>query len=201
MGPTIRVELKKPGFYPAGGGKMTVSVKPCLKLTGIELTERGKVLRRSARAIVANLPRTIAKRELAVIRDKMGLADRSLTLIEVTNSSGLGNVVFIEVTSDKITELFTGFGEKGVRAEQVAAGVVKEAKEYIKAKVPAGKNLADQLLIPVALAGKGRLITLPLTDHAKTNIEVIKKFVDLDVDIREINTGAVEINLRGGSLI
>lgn len=193
IGPTIRIELKKPGFYPAGGGKIAVSVKPSRALGKIDLTERGKVLRKSARAIVADLPRTIARRELLVIRDKMGLPEHSLTSVEEANSSGPGNVVTIEVVSEKMTELFTGFGARGVRAEQVAANAVGEAKEYIRSKAPVGKYLADQLLVLIAVAGKGIFRTLPLSDHAQTNIEVIKKFVDIDFEIEEVDENVVEV--------
>ena len=37
--------------------------------------------------------------------------------------------------------------------------------------------LSDQLLLPMALAGGGSFTTLSLTTHAKTNIDVIRKFL------------------------
>ncbi|MEZ4528753.1 MAG: RNA 3'-terminal phosphate cyclase, partial [Desulfobacterales bacterium] len=71
MGPEVTATLFRPGFYPAGGGKFRVSVRPCQKLTHLHLTERGEILSRSARAIVAKLPLHIARRELGVIEKKL----------------------------------------------------------------------------------------------------------------------------------
>ena len=51
--------------------------------------------------------------------------------------------------------MITGFGRKGVPAEQVAGGACDEAAAYLAADVPVGTHLADQLLVPMALAGGG----------------------------------------------
>jgi RNA 3'-terminal phosphate cyclase (ATP) len=68
----------------------------------------------------------------------------------------------------------TGFGEVGVRAEAVHA--VQLARQYIAAQVPVGPYLADQLLVPLALAGGGAFRTAPLTRHGVTNMAVIRQF-------------------------
>ncbi|MCP4347271.1 MAG: RNA 3'-terminal phosphate cyclase, partial [Desulfobacterales bacterium] len=73
------------------------------------------------------------------------------------------------------------FGQKGVRAEQVANRTLKQAREYTEADVPVGKYLADQLLIPMVLAGSGKIKTLSPTKHTTTNIEIIKKFADTNI--------------------
>ena len=60
-----------------------------------------------------------------------------------------------------MTEVFTGFGEKGVSAEQVAKGAVERARIYLASPVAVGRHLADQLLLPLALAGGGEFTTFP----------------------------------------
>jgi len=139
IGPNVKIELKRPGYYPSGGGKIAVTVRPSKSLSVIDMLERGKVLRKSAQAIVANLPHKIAKRELNVVKNRMGFDDKNLDPVEEINSSGSGNVIFIEIACDKITEVFTGFGSKGIRAEDVAESAVIAAKEYLRAKVPVGR--------------------------------------------------------------
>ena len=57
------------------------------------------------------------------------------------------------------TEVFTGFGEKHVSTQKVVQGVVAGAREYLASDVPVGRFLADQLLIPLAMAGGGRFRT------------------------------------------
>ena len=63
LGPKVEIRLEKYGFYPAGGGRLIATIEPCERLSSIQLLERGEIVRRSAVAIVANLPRSIAQRE------------------------------------------------------------------------------------------------------------------------------------------
>src|SRR5262245_51567856 len=71
MGPRFDVKLERYGFYPAGGGRIEISIEPATRLETIELNERGKILNRRATALVAHLPRSIAERELGVIHRKL----------------------------------------------------------------------------------------------------------------------------------
>ncbi|HUU85586.1 MAG TPA: RNA 3'-terminal phosphate cyclase [Phycisphaerae bacterium] len=180
MGPTVSAELQRPGFYPAGGGRMTVQVEPCERLRAIELLERGEVRGRRARAIVANLPQHIAERELHVIERRLDW-ERSCLHVEEADAAGPGNIVIIEIECEHITEVFTAFGERKKRAEDVARGAANEARRYLAAEVPVGEHLADQLLVPMALAGGGRFKTFELSGHAQTNIEVLGEFLECTV--------------------
>jgi RNA 3'-terminal phosphate cyclase (ATP) len=185
MGPTVTVELERPGFYPAGGGRFHVSIIPATHLKPIEMMEMSPIRNIRARAMVANLPRTIADRELKLIGRLLSLPDDMLIVEQIQNSFGQGNVVMIEVERDGHAEIFTGFGEVRVRAEAVAAKVVEEARAYIGAGAPVSRCLADQLLVPMAIAGAGRFRTGPLSRHTTTNIEVIRQFLDLEIELVE----------------
>jgi RNA 3'-terminal phosphate cyclase (ATP) len=197
MGPQVDAVLEKPGFYPAGGGRFKVSISPA-GLNRIDLLERGNIIHKTARASVANLPVKIANRELKVIREKLEWGRELLKAVNVENSQGPGNILTVEVESDNITEVFTGFGEKGVSAEKVAKRAVKAVQEYLALNVPVGRYLADQLLIPMALAGGGKFRTLSPTQHTTTNAEIIKKFIDVDIAINEYDQNRWEIELWNG---
>lgn len=188
MGPSVKAKLDRHGFYPAGGGKMRVTIEPAKRLQPVELRERGQLIRITATAKVANLPGQIAERELKVLSRKLPIEDRDLRVEEVA-AHGPGNVVSVGIESANVTETFTGFGERGVRAEVVAERVAKEARRYLRADVAVGEHLADQLLLPVALAG-GLFKTLPLTAHAETNIAVIRKFLDVDIRTEQVGDEA-----------
>jgi RNA 3'-terminal phosphate cyclase (ATP) len=183
MGPAISTELIKPGFFPAGGGKFSVSISPCAKLGLLQIPERGEVKRRYARALVSNLPGSIAHRELKTVVDSLNCTREQLQVVEVKNAVGPGNVIMLEIESDHVTEVFTGFGEHGVSAEVVAEQAIDEVKSYLVAGAPVGQHLADQLMLPMALAGKGCYLTMPLSQHSKTNLDVIKRFIDIKVKI------------------
>jgi RNA 3'-terminal phosphate cyclase (ATP) len=185
MGADVDLVLERPGFYPAGGGAVRAIVHPGA-LTPIELNERGARTGREGRARVAQLPGSIAKRELAVLRRKLGLDDGELRVEQVTNSVGPGNVLTLDLAFENVTEVLTGFGEITKPAERVAQEVVRAAREYLASDAPVGRHLADQLLIPLALAGGGRFRALPLTRHSVTNVEVIERFLPVRFRCEEV---------------
>lgn len=196
MGPEVEVTLERFGFYPAGGGCFTVNIRPQRELRPVDLLERGRALRHAACGIVARLPLHIAQREVETIRRRMSWSDDCVAAREV-DSPGPGNVVFLEIHSEHVSEVFTGFGRKGVPAEKVAAEAIREARRYLEAGVPVGEHLADQLLIPMALAGGGSFRTLPPTDHTKTNIETLRHFLDVQVKSEAIEGEVWQIGLEG----
>lgn len=177
MGARIELKLERHGFYPAGGGRIEVQVEGGT-LQPLELLDRGELRRRSALALVSNLPRTIGTRELKVVCRKLGWEESSGRVEEVA-SPGPGNALMLEFETEKIVEVVTVFGRVGASAERVAEEAVAEAREWLASGVPVGRHLADQLLLPMALAKGGSFRTLPPSRHARTNAEVIARFLDV----------------------
>lgn len=192
LGPRVSGELLRHGFFPAGGGSARFSVAPA-PLRPAEWLEAGAPVSRRARALVANLPRGIAERELEVVRGKLGWPEEALAVEEISTSIGPGNVVMLELANEHATELVTGFGAPDVRAEHVAGDAVEQARRWIAARVPVGVHLADQLVLPLALAGGGRFRTLALSRHARTQIELVRRFVAVRVEAIEEPGGATRV--------
>lgn len=180
-GPHVSIELERYGFYPPGGGRINVYIEPRSEPKRLEIETRGAIQERCARALVVKLPESIAARELAVIREHLNLNDDELRVETSTNALSPGNVVMIEIRSQHLTEVITSVGERGVRAETVAERAALEAASYLATGAPVGEHLADQLLIPLALAGGGSYTTGPLSLHTTTNIEIIRKFLDVEI--------------------
>ena len=193
MGAKVTAELKRPGFYPAGGGQIRVKIEPTAKLDPIELREMTNI-DITAKAISAGLSGHIGRRELEMVQEKLKIEDGKLDQIEL-QKFGPGNILSIFIRSDQLTETCTGFAEKHLSAERVALRAIKQARNYVKAGAPVGIYLADQLLIPMALAGAGRFRTARLTRHTKTNMDVIGQFLDVKFHISEIGDGVWEVSL------
>ncbi len=194
MGAQVETKLLRPGFYPNGGGKFEVFIQPAKKLLPLVLNEPEMMKQHYARVLVSNLPRHIAEREAKTIAAQLPLPQNAIAVEEL--QYGPGNVVMIVVERELVTEVFTAFGQRGVPAEKVAQRAVAEAKKYLAANVPVGEHLADQLLLPMAIAGTGSFLTLPLTLHAQTNIEVLKQFIEIGVSVEEMNERQVLVRLK-----
>jgi RNA 3'-terminal phosphate cyclase (ATP) len=186
LGPKIEIRLEKYGFYPAGGGRFTATIEPCEQLSTIQLLERGEIERRSAVAIVANLPRNIAQREIDTIVKLLNWDAQSTQIVETRNSIGPGNIVQIELTSTNVTEVFCGFGRIGASAESVASEAAGAARSYLVSGAAAGEHLTDQLLLPFALAGGGAFTAEKLNLHSRTNMDIIRCFLPVDFVVSEV---------------
>jgi RNA 3'-terminal phosphate cyclase (ATP) len=197
MGPRVEAVLERPGFYPAGGGRFRVTIEPTGRLEPIEVLERGAIVRKLARAIVSSLPFEVAERELRELSRLITIEAHEMRGESVQDPLGPGNVLIVEIESEGITEVFTGFGERGVAAEKVARDVGDQIRDYLRFDVPVGEHLADQLLVPMALAGGGAFRTSPPSRHTLTNVDVIRMFLDGNVQIERENSGSCRIEFHG----
>ena len=185
MGPTVDVELVRPGFYPAGGGQFIARIMPTKQLKPIDLTKRGELKTRVAKAVVANLSGDIAKRELKKVKSKMGWPEDELQIRDAKGSRGPGNILTLEVEHEHVTEVFTGFGEAGRPAEAVANQAIKQCQRYMKSDAAAGEYLTDQLMLPLAIAGGGSFTSTGLSRHATTHLALIRRFLEIEVAVTE----------------
>lgn len=187
MGPRLVRVLHRSGFAPAGGGSFDVRIEPVKALAALDHHQRGALLTLSAEAQVANLPQAIATRELNVAREELDIGEQALAL-RTPAANGPGSVVILRATHEHSSELITGFGERGVHAEQIAKRAAREMKTYLASSAAVGEHLADQLLIPFAMASGGSFSTLHETAHFASNVHVIERF--LPVTVRTEEAGA-----------
>lgn len=181
IGPHVDLQLEAHGFYPAGGGRLAATIEPAT-MEVVELMDRGEIVQRRAIATLAHLPGHIGERELETVCEKLSWPAENGAVKRVDETSpGPGNVLTVQLESESGTATFVGFGEKGVRAETVADTVCDAVKKYLVAGAPVDEHLADQLILPMALAGGGRLRTAAPTAHTLTQIEIVPKFVAVDI--------------------
>ncbi len=195
MGVDIQAALHSYGFYPAGGGKVEFEIQPVKKLKPVELLKRGQAKGLSAEAFFANLSIDIPQRELRVVGDVMGWPEESLHIRQIKKSASSGNVVSLKLEHDNITEIVAAFGKPGVKSEDVAQQACDEANDYLGSKAVVGVHLADQLLLPMALAGEGKFTTLSPSQHTRTNIGVTKMFVPCDISVEQVSDALWQISI------
>ncbi len=191
----LELELLRPGFYPAGGGRIRARIEPTVPGPGIQWTEPVRPRVVLAQVLLARLPRHIADRELAVLRRELKLEKDQLEIL-ARDDAGPGNAVLVHVQAGPVREVFVGFGQRGKPAPRVAAEVVGQVRQFFQARVPVGPYLADQLLIPLALLGQGAFLTTCPTPHTRTNAEVIRRFLPVEFTFREHSPGQWLVQVR-----
>ncbi|MFK8110778.1 MAG: RNA 3'-terminal phosphate cyclase [Rubripirellula sp.] len=196
-GPKVKAEIERYGFYPAGGGKLRLEITPCQTLRGFKLLESGSNFQPRVTALVAEIPAAVGERECDTIRRKSNWNASCFCVHEIEESNGAGNVVMIELIAKNVTEIFTGFGKIGVKAEHIARGVLREARAHIAGGVPVGEYLADQLMLPMGLAASqgqaSEFHTGPLSLHSKTHIDVLKTFLPIKIAAEEAEDSNVHV--------
>jgi RNA 3'-terminal phosphate cyclase (ATP) len=187
MGAHMDLELVRHGFYPAGGGELRADVRPVSALQPLNLQRRGELRASRATAIVAGVPRDVAVRELATLveglHSELGRVEHDIRTL--SSREGPGNALLLELACDEVSEVFAALGEKGLPAETVATRLARDVRRYLQSAAPVGEYLADQLLLPLALAGAGSFDTAILSAHLRTNLAVIEKFLPVRIAYAE----------------
>jgi len=199
MGAEVSATMARPGFFPAGGGDVRIYVEG-RKLKPVHLCERADIGRVQVHAWSAGLPRRIVRAEAARVREHLGLSQDDAFAHSLRDVRGPGNVVWIEaqttVDGHPLTAVFTGFGRRGVPAEAVADEAVAHFVAWRDGKAPVCEHLADQLLLPMALAGGGSFVTGALSSHTSTNIDTIGRFLpDVRIEVERLADGRVKVKV------
>lgn len=189
MGAKVVTTLERHGFMQAGGGAITASVKPLKKWKKLKLIERGEPVAMSGTIIHAHLPERIAHREIEAAAEALDWPTDRFTTRQATDSAGPGNAVLLEAAYRNVTAISSAIAMVGKPAERVASGAAKGLRGYLASSAPVGVHLADQLLLPMALAGGGVIHTRAISDHTRTNIDLIQKFLPIRFEITEAAPG------------
>ena len=104
---------------------------------------------------------------------------------------GPGNALLLTLEHEHVTEVFAGFGEKQLRAETLAKQVVQAARSYLASGAAVSEHLADQLMLPMALAGGGSFTVDTVSEHSRTNGEIIRRFLPVQVRFRADGTRSI----------
>jgi RNA 3'-terminal phosphate cyclase (ATP) len=181
MGANMQFDLDAVGLFPAGGGKVKLAIDPFeMHLHQLTLLERQGAPSFSAQAIVAEVPEHVAQRELIYLREQ-GRAEvptlaMGALLASHVSQTGPGNVLDLSLQYDNVCAHFTAFGSKRQSAEDVARAAYAQMRQFLHSDAVVEEHLADQLLLPMVLAGGGVFLTGEPSEHLRTNAQVIEQF-------------------------
>ncbi|MBW4618838.1 MAG: RNA 3'-terminal phosphate cyclase [Cyanosarcina radialis HA8281-LM2] len=199
MGVQAEVKLNAWGWYPQGGGEVELHVKGDSRLQGIDLLERGTLQQVGGLAIVTKLPAQISQR-MANRAEKL-LQERDLkSSIQAQRESGIGAGAGIFLTAEYQHSWagFSALGKLGLPAEEVAEIACREFFDFDRSGAPVDVHLADQLLLPAALAtSSSQYRVAEISSHLTTNAWVIEQFglAKIDIDEADLEVAIAPVKL------
>jgi RNA 3'-terminal phosphate cyclase (ATP) len=197
LGLKIKLRMRRPGFYPRGGGVMEAHIQPAARLQGLTLLERPPIRAVSGFSAVAGLPEHIAVRQARRAMERLRESRLQVNLAQETWEGGPGTVLGLAAQTTPVPTLLFGLGARGKPAERVADEAVDQLLAYLKTEPAAvDAHTADQIVLPLALAeGPSLLSVAQVTSHLLTNVAMIRRFVDRDITCEgeEGNPGTLRI--------
>jgi RNA 3'-phosphate cyclase len=179
----IKLRMRRPGFYPRGGGAVEAHFSPCLKLAALQLMNRSDLHWVKGISAVASLPATIAERQTHRALNQLKECGLRVNIREESWIGGPGTVVALTLDTKPVPTLFFALGARGKRAERVADEAAEQVQAYLEAAPAAvDPHSADQLVLPLSLAdGPSTFTTTAITPHLLTNVAVIRRFVEREI--------------------
>ena len=190
LGIEFVISLEQSGFYPQGGGRIDAIIRPVEFIQALSMVERGKLLKISGISAVANLDSSIAERQKRQAIQRMqsflkeyGNPEIRIKIFDLP-SKFKGTVILLKAEYENGSGCYYSLGELGKPAERVADEAIESLMEYLISGSAVDQYLADQLLVPLSFAvQKSEFSTSKITSHLMTNAEIIRKFLDISIDI------------------
>jgi RNA 3'-terminal phosphate cyclase (ATP) len=200
MGVRARLEDQGWGFYPKGGGSIVVEVDGGAMLRPVSLLPRGGMLRLRGISAAVNLPLRIAERQRdrALFRLEEAGQHAEIAVVEAT-ALGAGSFLMLVSESGGVPAGFSALGQPRKPAERVADEAVDDLLDFLKAEAGCDPYLADQLILPMALAsGTSRFTTPRITRHLLTAMGNAGQFLGCPCEVRGEVGSPGSVTIQGG---
>ncbi len=179
LGLELGLRLERAGFYPPGGGLAHAEVKPWARPAApLKLEERGRLLEVRGTSGASHLKNRVAERHAQAAQARLWEARRLEVAwnSESAPAASPGSYVLLEAVFEKSRAAFGFLGERGVAAETIGDRAARALLRFLDGEAAVDQHLADQLAVPLALSGGGRVTTSQVTAHLETVAAVLPLF-------------------------
>lgn len=198
FGVDFDLELQKWGWMPKGEGEFTAVIRPLQKLEAVRFSHQ-PIETVQGEAVVTNLPGHIPhrmSRRAYNLLTEAGLHAAVQALRLKSEAPGAATLLWLPQAG------FSSLGEKGKAAQTVAEEAVRDLLAFERSQTAVDLHLADQLLIPMALAqGVSYFSTEALSLHTLTNAALLQQWLEVDIHITgsQDHSGTAEVHGMGFS--
>jgi RNA 3'-terminal phosphate cyclase (ATP) len=194
LGYRFELELARAGFYPEGGGEVTIQVHPAAAPAPVRCTSRGTLLDATVLSVVGGVPaaRAVQLGERAVrrLRERGVLAEAENLPVLAPRSHGAAVLVLARFENALASFYEPSEGKAPLQAADRAAA---SFHGFMERGGAVDKHLGDQLLLPLAIAAAGlqggtptpgHYSTEEVTPHLLTHVDIVQRFLDVRVSVR-----------------
>ncbi len=210
VGYEVRIELIRRGHYPRGGGEVRVKVdKPPRALAAVELIKRGNVRYIKGRSHCVKLPKHVAERQAKSARELLSkeLAGIPIEIeLEWYEPSkdphlGPGSGIVLWASAGEALLGADALGARGKRAEVVGEEAAKKLLNDLRTGMALDTHMSDNIIPYLALAeGTSSIGGAKLSMHAYTNIWLIKKILNIEVEYQGNLNEPFKLRVRGAGV-
>ena len=197
MGPKLSIAMPKIGYMQSGGGCVQVCVEPAKTLEPIALETQDSLTGSSAIIYAHSQSQRDIDNEKGILLlpkfAELGLTEQSIKVETSSPAQGEGNAVLVITEHGNAKMVFVDYGQKNRAPKKVAEIAARHALDYVKSGTATDYYLADQLLVAMALAGKGVLTVNKVTEHIATCLSIIERF--LNCSYSQVNVGDKNVTI------
>jgi RNA 3'-phosphate cyclase len=179
IGISFSSEAQRRGYYPRGGGRVRVTVGPCLSVSPFTMVDLQPKPTANLVSRCGSLPRHVAERQLGSAVS--GLKARGIsvanTVVSVEDSYSPGSSILVQSSGAGFVVGADSIGARGKRAEEVGAEAADRFSSTCESRACVDSNLADMVAPILALSRGDSRVRIPeVTKHLETSLYVAKLF-------------------------
>ncbi|SOD42559.1 RNA 3'-terminal phosphate cyclase [Nitrosovibrio sp. Nv4] len=183
MGVRAKIDLLWRGYYPRGGGYVTVEVEPSPSLRPLILDAPGSLTQIRGFAHISNMPAHIVQRMAGSALAELSAFPTpaiDLAILGVDKAIGMGGAILLNAYMEHTRLAASAVAERGVPAERLGSVAGQLLREEILSGATLDIHAADQVLIYLALAGGAScFLARSLSSHAATTIWLLEQFLPI----------------------
>ncbi len=172
--------LEAAGFHPRGGGVVRATVEGAwARPSSLDLTDRGPLVEVRGVAGVGKVKGDVGRRLCEAAKGRLWEARRQESTWDVVDvkAASPGSFLLLDAVFANGRAAIALLGERGLRPERLGERAARQLLRLMEGDAATDPLLADQLAVPLALAGRGgRVTTSAVSPHLERVAAVVTAF-------------------------